>query len=303
MKNTIAFIILLTILGMQGCNQHTVVMNTSAYDELPDPTVDTLSDWSGVAKGLHSSFVSIDTRFAKSLKPEITEKRTQHLRGWKGETLSAQVLLWTTEEIPQVQVNFTDFDSQSAKLSKEVAQARFVRYVMADEFAPGCERPLNPDEHPHALSADVLDNVEAFDLEASKVRPVWLTIAIPEDATAGQYTGKVNISGKGIRSQSLDLTLEVINQILPKASEWVFHLDQWQNPSAVARTEGVPLWSDAHFEALKPMMQRLASAGQKVITTTLNKDPWNSQTFDAFEDMIIWTKNEDNTWSYDYTVF
>ena len=50
-------------------------------------------------------------------------------------------------------------------------------------------------------------------------------------------------------------------------------------------------------------MQRLANAGQKVITATLNKDPWNHQCYDAYEPMIKWTKHKDGSWSYDYAVF
>jgi hypothetical protein len=47
----------------------------------------------------------------------------------------------------------------------------------------------------------------------------------------------------------------------------------------------------------------LANAGQKVITATLNRDPWRYQCFDDYEAMIYWTKNEDGSWSYDYTIF
>lgn len=90
---------------------------------------------------------------------------------------------------------------------------------------------------------------------------------------------------------------------LPEPAKWTFHLDQWQHPSAVARVNKVSVWSDEHFKALKPQMQMLANLGQKVITTTLNKDPWHVQTFDSYEDMIIWTKEKDGSWSYDYTVF
>ena len=39
----------------------------------------------------------------------------------------------------------------------------------------------------------------------------------------------------------------------------------------------------------------LADAGQKVVTATLNKDPWNHQCFDAYEDMIRWTTRADGT--------
>ncbi|MDM8174041.1 DUF4091 domain-containing protein [Olivibacter sp. 47] len=80
-------------------------------------------------------------------------------------------------------------------------------------------------------------------------------------------------------------------------------LDQWQHPSAVARVEGLEMWSEEHFKALKPQMQMLADVGQKVITATLNKDPWNVQTFDPYADMIIWTKQKDGSWKYDYSVF
>ncbi len=54
----------------------------------------------------------------------------------------------------------------------------------------------------------------------------------------------------------------------------------------LARTAGVEPWSEGHWQALKPVMKMLADAGQKVITTTLNKRPWDGQTEDAFSTMI-----------------
>ena len=41
----------------------------SSFDELPDPTADTLSDWSGVPRGLHASFVSTDAAFQTFGRP------------------------------------------------------------------------------------------------------------------------------------------------------------------------------------------------------------------------------------------
>ena len=99
------------------------------------------------------------------------------------------------------------------------------------------------------------------------------------------------------------MELEIVNHTLPAASEWDFHLDLWQHPTALARLEGHELWSDAHFEALKRTMKVLADAGQKVITATLNKDPWNHQCYDGYENMINWTLKKDGTWSFDYKVF
>lgn len=50
-------------------------------------------------------------------------------------------------------------------------------------------------------------------------------------------------------------------------------------------------------------MKRLADAGQKVITVSLNKRPWGGQTFDQFEAMVDWKKKTDGSWEYDFTIF
>ena len=57
------------------------------------------------------------------------------------------------------------------------------------------------------------------------------------------------------------------------------------------------------MKLMKPYMESLAHAGQKVITTTLIHDPWNSQTHDVYSTMIKWTKKKNGSWSYDYTIF
>ncbi|MDD2246822.1 MAG: DUF4091 domain-containing protein [Proteiniphilum sp.] len=126
---------------------------------------------------------------------------------------------------------------------------------------------------------------------------------IPTNAAAGNYRGVVTIHAKNQPSQVLEVELTVVDEVLPEPSEWLYHLDLWQHPSAVARVHNLELWSDAHFEKMRPLMKMLADAGQKVITATLNKDPWNNQCFDAYADMIIWTKNMDGSWEFDYTVF
>lgn len=272
------------------------------FRELPDPTQDTSSDWSGCTSGLHSSFVTIDKRYAKSLYPEIDEKKEQQLAGWKGERLSAQVLLWTKEAMQGVEVHFSDFVSKTDTLPADIGQARFIRYVMTDEFGEGCGY-RQAEDYKARLVADMLDSLDRFDLPEQKVRPVWLTIRIPENAPSGNYTTQISITSEQGEHQRLELYLEIMEQTLPPPSAWTFHLDQWQHPAAVARVDSVPLWSDRHFQAMKPIMQMLADAGQKVITTTLNKDPWNVQTFDPYADMIFWTKTSDGTWTYDYAIF
>lgn len=278
------------------------VLKGTAFRELPDPTADTLSDWSAVPKGLSASFATIDQRFAKHRVPDVVVEKSHTIRGWKGERLSAQVLLWTAQPVADTRVFVGDFKTKGARLEGGIAKARFVRYVMTDEFAAGCGY-RKPQDFAASLSADMLDDLQQFDVEGKSARPVWITIDIPRSAKAGVYQSVVTVSGAGIKDQKLALKLEVIDRLLPEPSDWTFHLDLWQHPAAVARVNDVPMWSDAHFEALRPIMKRLADAGQKVITATLNKDPWNVQTFDPYADMIIWTKESNGSWQYDYTVF
>ena len=149
----------------------------------------------------------------------------------------------------------------------------------------------------------MLDNLDCLDVEANTARPIWITVDIPQDAKAGVYKAKVKVSHCGCGSVTLPLEVEVVNQVLAEPSEWSYHLDLWQHPSAVARVEGVELWSDEHYEAMRPVMQLLADAGQKVITTTLNRDPWQYQCFDDYEPMIYWYLHDGDVWKYDYSRF
>lgn len=150
-----------------------------------------------------------------------------------------------------------------------IGYARFERYIITDEFGPGCGW-RKPEDFSSSLSPDMLDDLSSFSIE-KEVRPVWITISIPKNAEKGAYNAKVLITSPTTKQQELNISLDVIDMTLPEPAKWTFHLDQWQHPSAVARVNKVSVWSDEHFKALKPQMQMLANLGQKVITTTLNK--------------------------------
>lgn len=287
----------LTVTGCGG-----PVESDPTFTEMDDPDAAKAQGWENVGKGLHASFGSIDVRYPKSFVPQIAAASEQTVTGWRGERVSAQILLWTAEDAPAVQVEIGAFSGSAGKLPADIAQSRFVRYVMTDEFGPGCGY-RKPEDFPSSLSADMLDEVKRFDITARTARPVWVTVDIPRDAEPGQYTAKVKVTSAGKKVDELKLSLDVIGRTLPEPAQWAYHLDLWQHPSAIARVEGLEDWSDAHFEAMRPVMKMLADAGQKVITATLNKDAWNNQSYDAYQDMIGWTKTGEGQWEYDYTVF
>ena len=298
----LCLVLSIALSSLFSCDSKRPKKEFNTFQELQDPTNDTLSDWSNVPEGLQASFISIDTKMPKSVAPQVTPSKSLKVTGWKNEKLSGQLLLWSASNVNQVELEFDSFTSEESTLPASIAQARFVRYVMTDEFAEGCGH-RKPEDYAASLAPDMLDNLDNFNIDAKTVRPVWLTFSIPADAVAGIYKSNLKLYADRNFAEEFEIEIEVVDQLLPDPSEWVYHLDLWQHPSAVARVHNLEMWSDAHFEKMRPLMKMLADAGQKVITATLNIDPWNNQSFDAYSDMIIWTKNEDKTWSFDYTVF
>lgn len=278
-----------------GCQEYVPV---DTFVEVADPvalTPEAEAKWGEVKKALNGAWGSTDWRYGRSEVPADVCNQTHNVVAWKGERQSAQIVLWTAKGANGVKCEIADFKSDKATLPASIAKARFVRYTISDErFKVKQGTTIQP---------DMIDELDRFDMQARTARPVWITIDVPQDAAEGIYTSEVVISHEGCGKVRLPLQLEVQKHTLATPDKWAYHLDLWQHPTSVARAQGLKLWSDEHFAAMKPLMARLADAGQKVITATLNKDPWNHQCYDGYEDMIKWTKHKDGSWSYDYKVF
>jgi len=297
----VILLLFLTIFG--SCQNQVKIEVAHTYEEPIDPSPDTTSDWQNVSEGLQASMTSTNMRFVRSKIPNIVKNNTWEGTAWKGERLSAQMVLWTNDSIHNVGVEISDFKSDKGdEISSNNMQLRFVKYVITDEFAGGCGY-RKPEDFASSLAADALEPVSTYTVKANETRPVWVTMDVPADAKSGSYRSTITLTVEGQENQAFELAVEVIDKVLPPASDWKFHLDLWQNPYAVARFHNVEPWSSEHWDLLKPIMGRLADAGQKVITVSLNKRPWGGQTFDQFEGMIDWKKKADGTWEYDYTIF
>jgi hypothetical protein len=295
MKKVILFLSVL----IAGCAPKMAEKECDTFIESPDPHPDT-AVWRST--GFNVSFGSTNTRYAKYKEPDIAITKSHKLYAWKGERVSAQILVWTSIPLSQTECVTQELKSSGNVIPAEAVRARFVRYTLTDVFGDGCGWRKAGDL-PVSLTGDMLDNIHCINMDAKSVRPVWISIDVPDSAAAGTYRGDIKVYARGKRHETLTIELEVASKTLPPASQWRYHLDLWQHPSAVARVQNLKLWSEEHFDALRPVMQMLVGAGQKVITATLNKDPWNHQCYDAYDDMIRWTKNEDGSWSYDYTIF
>ena len=236
---------------------------------------------------------SIDVRYSKSEMPAQTSKKSPLLRAWRGERVSAQAVLTTQNELQDVSIAVSDLKNGRSIIPAAAVKKYFVREVMAEPFY---------NKKDSMMASDRLDPVKTVQVEARTTLPLWLDIHVPAEVKAGTYSGTMTVTADG-KKLSLPLQVQVADRVLPEPREWSFHLDLWQNPYAVARIFDVPLWSKEHFDRMRPLMQLLAAAGQKVITCSVISHPWNGQTYDPFESMIAKMKQLDGTWKYDYSVF
>ncbi|MBR4516368.1 MAG: DUF4091 domain-containing protein [Bacteroidaceae bacterium] len=282
MKHILSFLFAFAALCIQA-----QVNNTEPADPKPGPQ----EAWQQLTQPL-LGWGSTDVRYSRSQVPQ-TSKSSPLLRAWRGERVSAQAVLATPTDLGDVSFEVSDLKCGRNVIPASAVKKYFVRYVMADSYK---------DRNDTVLVADRLDPVGSLKVEANTARPLWLDIHVPAEAKAGTYKGTVSVSCDG-KKLALPLQLQVADRLLPAPSQWSFHLDLWQNPYAVARYFEVPLWSQQHFDLMRPIMELLATAGQKVITCSVINKPWNGQTFDPFESMVGKTKELDGTWRYDYTVF
>lgn len=295
--------LLLTIplLALLACSSQPPVTSVHDWTEPADPQGERPEAWSGIEKTV-VTFGSTDIRYPRATPFDGEACDETSISGWRGEKVSAQAVVSTPEAIDGLTCTIGAFTSDDGSKLDGIARARMVKYVISDDFLPAQPCGVRPENDPAHLEADLLDECPSFDVPARSTRPVWITVDIPRDAPAGHYTAPVQLRGKGVDA-TLTLHLDIVARTLPAPSEWAYHLDLWQHPAAVARIEKVPVWSDEHFERMRPTMLQLAEAGQKVITATLNKDPWNHQCYDAYADMILWTRLVDGSWEYDFSIF
>ena len=250
---------------------------------------------------------STDVRYSRDKVPVWQGNKQWETNAWKGERVNAQAVLWTKQPLKNVRMTVSDLKCGKNVIPASATTANFVGYVWTDELnkdrKSGCSDRPNKADWDSSLVADVLEVRRSLDIEAQCTQPLLVNIWVPQDIPSGVYKGALTVSGENFADMRLPMEINVQKRTLPPPAQWVFHLDLWQNPYAVARYYNVPLWSRQHFDIMKPLMQQLANAGQKVITASVMHHPWAGQTEDPFDSMVFRMKKIDGSWVYDYTVF
>lgn len=205
-----------------------------------------------------------------------------NLKAWRGERCSAQMGIRANGQAEQLTVSCSELCNGQQTISATIS---LLGYTKA-----------------HGVpTADVITRDTSCDNPIGTVRGAWLQIDVPQNAAPGLYRGTITVSAVGCEPVQQDVSLLVEDATLPAPADWSIHLDLWQYPHSVARWHDVEPWSPEHFALLRPLMKRLAEAGQKCITCTLLDEAWNAQTYDWFPSMVRWVLGKDGKMRYDYS--
>ncbi|MBR5592678.1 MAG: DUF4091 domain-containing protein [Bacteroidaceae bacterium] len=243
---------------------------------------------------------SVDVRYPLGCEAVAGDVAVNNAVAWRGERVNLQLVVSNGAKKSTVEYAFEDLKCGRSVIPASNVVGGFVQPVLTDKFT-GCGRH-EVDAHGEVPVADRITGTNPTVLDAGACRGLWLTVQVPHDAKPGIYKGVVELCADG-KKRRYTYAVRVLDRVLPAPKEWRFHLDLWQNPYAIARVHNVELWSNEHFEVMRPYMLKLASAGQKAITATLIDRPWDGQTYDPFGSMVTWVRKADGSWWYDFTIF
>ena len=290
MKNSLAFVFVASA-AFAGVND----LNWSVETYEPRPPIITGS----VASGFHGAIAPMSRMNMRAVNALSDANRSWKGVAWRNERVNAQFALWTREGAEQVRIKTADLVSpEGNRIPAAACRTRFVRYVLSSQV-----NRQGTVVHPETLIGDCLDTADSVDMPPNSYRPFWFTVDVPAEAKPGTYAGTVTAVAQGGRTIEFAVSVEVQDRTLPAPKDWKFFLDLWQHPLAVARYHGVKPWSKEHYALLKPLLEELASIGQKTITATLTDLPWNHQNFDPYYTMVKHVKGTDGKFTHDYSLF
>lgn len=277
--------ITLLVLILSSCT--TVSSDTETDKPKQRISAATVKAWAGQDTIIEGYIYDSTHNFDQNAVPYQYKLDKNYKTGWKGETISFTTAFFSS-------YNLEDVKLKVAGLPQGIKQDDVT--ILVAEYTKAYSD----------LSADPLFPRTSFNLNKDTIAPIWIKINIPANLDAGNYKfdliAEANFNEEAV-SKKIDLELRVQDYTLAAPSEWGFTLDLWQNPFAVARFHEVELWGEQHIELLKEYLDILANAGQKQITTSIIDKPWNGQTYDPFQSMIVWTKKKDGSFEFDYSIF
>ncbi len=227
----------------------------------------------------------------------------------KGEASDLEISLWKNDRaFGKIDV-ITEENAEGA-LSVEVKGFENFSGKVSAKFIKNCEA-----HDIKVMVPDIIYNDEPVDVKGRQIVSVWVEAVALENCGAGSFTGKIIVK-LGDNEKVIDVTVKVVNATFKGVSS---ELELWQYPYSSNRYYS-GLTTEEYFEGgkegifrarldpkydeqLLTQLKLYKANGGNCVTTTINEDPWNSQTPDPYPSMVKWTKHQDGTFSFTFEDF
>ncbi len=209
--------------------------------------------------------------------------RPMRISAVRGGTFAAQVVVGDDRAIKGLKAAPSDLKGPGAIPASAVT----VRYARKD----------GPD--------GAFDSLEEFPPAEVPVRgdggstqPIWVTVAVPADAPAGDYAGTLTVSADGAKPVAVPLKVRVSDWKLPPASEFHTHMDFVQSPETLAMVYKVPLWSEEHLKLLDKTFSLLGAMADKTLyITCVRRTHLGNE-----HAMVRWVRDDEGDLQPDFTI-
>lgn len=153
---------------------------------------------------------SFNKSFKNTLKP-YNAYNTIILDAARNEYESAQILLRSDMNFTINALTFTDLTSEASSISRSNIKYNFQDYIFYND---GIYHP------------DPLLNSTSIDVNENETQGIWITVYIPKEAAAGDYTGKAIIhTSEGDFEAVINLTVYSVQ--LPDTNKGEFTMEYW----------------------------------------------------------------------------
>jgi hypothetical protein len=220
----------------------------------------------------------------KDTRPPSNYTQSVVIEAVRNEYAAAQFAVTAESGTPEVHLRITPLEGPEGSLLN--FSVNFVGFVPVKKNTPDTPSAelvrTAPFDAPDPLLGD-----SAIRIKNDETQPVWITIFIPADAPAGNYTGNVDVLSEAMNA-SISIALHVYPVTLP--TERHLWLTNWFNAMGVAERYRITSWSDEHWHLIAKYARIMAEHRQTVIITPI------------FE-LIRFIKGPDGSLGCDFTNF
>lgn len=159
------------MLKVVGKADESIVVEKYPLNDYKEPRVGTTPDaatWNKLADGLQASWGSRDDFYSLHEVPSHALKTSASIRAWQGERANIQAVLFSKSDQGMMSVRMSEWKKNGAATGILAGDARFVNYVITDDFKACGNHPAGLQTW---LVADVIDQDKAHAVPAMETRP------------------------------------------------------------------------------------------------------------------------------------